>query len=65
MSILPDRADPPENKVPCIVCSKEVPESAALHPESEEYVLYFCSINCYDRWRKEAEQTFGKDTPGE
>lgn len=60
MSTLPDRADPPEKKVPCEVCQKEIPLSEAFTSEAEDYVLYFCGAECFEHWRKSAEREYGK-----
>ncbi|HKE42819.1 MAG TPA: DUF3330 domain-containing protein [Casimicrobiaceae bacterium] len=32
------------------VCEQEVPISEALIPEAVDYVVYFCGLDCYDRW---------------
>ena len=32
------------------VCEQEVPISEALIPEAVDYVIYFCGLDCYDRW---------------
>jgi hypothetical protein len=43
-------------KIPCSMCRKEIPLSAALTPQGTEYVGYFCGIECYDEFtgRKES-----------
>jgi hypothetical protein len=45
-----------ETVIACDVCKKEIPKAAALHPEGEEYVLNFCSIECLDYWKKEQDK---------
>lgn len=42
-------ADSPPTAV-CGVCELEVPISEALIPEAVDYVIYFCGLDCYDRW---------------
>ena len=42
-------ADP--QSVFCEVCLKRVPQSEAVMAEARDYVAYFCSNTCYDRWR--------------
>jgi hypothetical protein len=37
--------------VPCGVCQREIPLSAAVWREGSDYVAYFCGLECYDRWR--------------
>jgi len=39
--------------VPCEVCMKEIPKSAALSAEDRDYVLYFCGLDCYEEWSGE------------
>ncbi|MDF1685112.1 MAG: DUF3330 domain-containing protein [Legionellaceae bacterium] len=40
-------------KICCIVCGKEMPESARKNPEGGYYIDYFCSTPCLDMWEKE------------
>ena len=54
----PKRPDVPDVTVSCNVCMKKVPSSEARVFEAEDYVLYFCGIECFDHWRRKAE---GKD----
>lgn len=37
--------------VPCEVCLKEIPKSEATVAEATDYVLYFCGLECYAKWR--------------
>lgn len=39
-----------EPQVSCEVCLKEVPASEAKVREAEDYVLYFCGLDCFDAW---------------
>jgi len=36
--------------VACELCQKEVPISLAHTEEAEDYVHYFCGLECYDKW---------------
>jgi hypothetical protein len=50
-------------KVPCAICRKEVPLSAALIPEAADYVVHFCGLDCYEKWKQQsnrAEKPSGK-----
>jgi hypothetical protein len=38
-------------QVACEVCLKEVPKSEATVPEATDYVLYFCGLDCYEKWK--------------
>jgi hypothetical protein len=40
-------------QVACEVCLKEVPKSVSKVDEASDYVLYFCGIDCYEKWREE------------
>lgn len=42
------------HRVTCITCQREVPLSEAVVPEAVDYMLYFCGLDCYDRWRAQA-----------
>lgn len=44
-------------KVPCDVCRKEVPLSSAVIPEAEDYVAYFCGLECYEKWKQQSGNT--------
>jgi len=41
-----------EEKVPCEVCLKEIPKSEAKVVEAEDYVHYFCGLDCFEKWKK-------------
>jgi hypothetical protein len=36
----------------CAVCEHEVPLSEAVVPEASDYMVHFCGLECYERWRK-------------
>ncbi len=37
--------------ISCEICLKEVPRSDAKMAEVDDYVAYFCGLDCYDKWR--------------
>lgn len=39
--------------VPCEVCMKEIPRSVARSAEADDYVVYFCGLECYEDWAAE------------
>ena len=39
-----------ETKVKCEVCLKEIPRSEAKSAEAIDYVVYFCGLECYEKW---------------
>lgn len=43
-------------KVPCEICLKEIPRSEAKIEEACDYVMYFCGLDCYEKWREENER---------
>ena len=42
--------------VQCEVCMKEVPVSEATVPEATDYVVHFCGLACYEKWKTQGEQ---------
>jgi len=54
-SSLPDE----EQLISCKTCLDSVPLSESQIAEAEEYVAYFCGLECYDLWihqqKKEVE----------
>lgn len=42
--------------IPCETCLKEIPKDLAHTEEADEYVLYFCGLECHGKWQKEAEK---------
>ena len=44
------------NRVPCNVCQHEIPASEAVVAEATDYVVYFCGLDCYERWRTHPER---------
>jgi hypothetical protein len=35
----------------CSMCRHEIPLSEAVVPEAVDYVVHFCGLDCYWRWR--------------
>ena len=48
----PDKPKEPEH-VQCGMCRKEVPKSEAVVPEAQDYMVHFCGLECYEKWKKE------------
>ena len=44
--VIPDR-------IACNVCQHDIPVSEALVEEATDYVIYFCGLDCYERWRNQ------------
>ena len=49
--ITPARPVEPE-RVACEICLKEVPRSEAAVSETRDYVMYFCGLDCYEKWQQ-------------
>ena len=33
------------------ICLKEVPITEATVPEATDYVVHFCGLECYEKWK--------------
>ena len=44
------------DRVLCNVCEYEVPLSEAVVPEATDYMVYFCGLDCYERWRSQSAE---------
>ncbi|MDP3281999.1 MAG: DUF3330 domain-containing protein [Nitrosomonas sp.] len=44
-------------RVACEVCLKEIPLSEAASAKATDYIVYYCGLECYDKWKKQAEKT--------
>lgn len=40
-------------KVNCEVCLKQIPISEAKSEEASDYFIYYCSLDCYDKWKEQ------------
>ena len=51
--------------VSCEVCLKEVPIAEATVPEASDYFVFFCGLECYEKWKSEGGVPKGQsDKPG-
>jgi len=48
-------------KVSCDICLKEVPISESVIPEAVDYVVHFCGLECYTKWKQESELSGKQD----
>jgi len=44
----------------CEICLAEIPQSEAVSAEAQDYVLYFCGLECYRTW---SEGTSARGAP--
>ncbi len=42
--------------VQCDICLAEIPASEAKSAEADEYVMHFCGLDCYDKWRRQSDE---------
>ncbi|SET37655.1 protein of unknown function [Nitrosomonas marina] len=42
--------------VACEVCLKEIPLSEAKSGEASDYVLHYCSLECYAKWKEQSKE---------
>ncbi len=40
-------------QVACAICLKEVPRTEATVPEAADYVMHFCGLECYEKWKNQ------------
>ena len=40
-----------DQQLSCELCLKSVPLSESEISEAEDYIAYFCGLDCYDIWR--------------
>ncbi|MDZ7753156.1 MAG: DUF3330 domain-containing protein [Gammaproteobacteria bacterium] len=45
--------DADKNEVRCNYCSEWLPGDEAVSPEGDDYVLYFCGVECHALWEAE------------
>ena len=43
-------------QIACEVCLKEIPISEAKSEEASDYVLHYCSLECYAKWKEQNGQ---------
>ena len=42
--------------VACEVCLKEIPISESKSVEATDYVVHFCGLDCYSKWKEQNEK---------
>ena len=69
---MPDKTNISEKPTPeepsvvaCSICLAEIPESVAMSSEADDYTQHFCGINCYNKWRDEADNAHAQSTSTE
>lgn len=49
-------------KVNCSTCGKEVPRAEAKSAEAQDYMMYFCGMDCFRHWQKESGSNAQSDS---
>ena len=44
-----------EQLISCKTCLESVPLSESKISEAEEYIAYFCGLECYDLWKHQKQ----------
>ena len=39
--------------ISCDICMKEIPKDEARSSEGADYVIHFCGLECYEKWKRE------------
>jgi hypothetical protein len=39
--------------VSCEICLREVPLNEATNPETEDYIVHFCGLECFEQWKRQ------------
>lgn len=47
---------PDQQLVSCEICLKSIPIAEAKSAEAEDYVAYFCGLECYDLWKHQEDR---------
>ena len=42
-----------DEMVACEVCLKEIPITEAKNEEATDYVVHFCGLDCYAKWKEQ------------
>ena len=42
--------------ISCEVCLKSIPKQDSKSVEADDYVAYFCGLDCYDAWVKKSDE---------
>jgi len=52
------------DRVACNVCFKEIPLSEAVNEEATAYVVHFCGLDCYAKWKTQEKDYGSGNSPG-
>ena len=40
-------------QISCEVCKLEIPITDAIIPETADYIVHFCGLECYEEWKSQ------------
>jgi hypothetical protein len=49
------------NYIACRVCLEQIPKSASISVEADQYTQHFCGIECYSLWKQQSKEEFADD----
>jgi hypothetical protein len=61
--VMSEKMTPKEPEhVSCDICMKEIPIDEAKSSEATDYVVHFCGLECFEKWKqkKQLQQESGK-----
>ena len=47
--------------IACQVCMEQIPKSASISNESDQYARHFCGIECYSQWKQKYKEESDED----
>ena len=51
-----DKSVSEQELISCELCLKSIPKQDSKSAEADEYVAYFCGLECYDLWVKQSKE---------
>ena len=45
------QANEKQELVECEICLQEIPVSEAINDEATDYVMHYCGLECYEKWK--------------
>lgn len=50
---MPEKMTPDEPEhIACEICMKEIPIDQARSSEGSDYVVHFCGLECFEKWKQ-------------
>jgi len=55
-AVMPEKMTPEEPEhVSCDICLKEIPIDEANSFEAQDYVVHFCGLECFEKWKEKKQ----------